>query len=356
MKKTLIALATLASFAGMASAQSSVTVFGIVDATLKHGSGNTANKTQLGSNGLDTSRVGFRGTEDLGGGLSAQFWLEAGFTPDDGQFTGTNTNNQATGAGAAVVGRQGLTFNRRSTVSLVGGFGEVRLGRHFNPAYWNITNFDPFGTSGVGASQVDSSIITGATSTRVSNKVEYILPGNLGGFYGNVAYWFGEQASNVANDKDGNGSGLRLGFANGPFDVAFAYSKTKYLTGDATQSNIGGSWNFAMVKLMGQYERDELGTVKGKGGVIGATVPVGAGQIRVAYSRYSTDAAGDPTSKKLALGYVHNLSKRTALYATVARVKNDGFGAAAASAALNGAVSTGNGSSTGYDLGIRHSF
>ena len=72
----------------------------------------------------------------------------------------------------------------------------------------------------------------------------------------------------------------------------------------------------------------------------------------LAYSRYKVDVAGDPTSKKLALGYVHNLSKRTALYVTVARVTNNG----GAAQALNGSVTAANGNSTGYDLGIRHSF
>jgi len=86
--------------------------------------------------------------------------------------------------------------------------------------------------------------------------------------------------------------------------------------------------------------------------LIGALVPVGAGQVRVAYSTYKTDAAGTPKSKKWALGYVHNLSKRTALYTTFARVTNSG----GAAQALNGAVTAANARSTGYDFGIKHSF
>ena len=136
MKKTLIALAVLAA-AGAASAQSSVVLFGIVDATIAHGSGNVSNKTFLTNSGYNSSRLGFRGVEDMGGGMNAGFWLEAGLSNDDGQGAGTNSNNQAAGSGASVAGRQGLTFNRRSTVSLGGSWGEIRLGRDYTPQFWS---------------------------------------------------------------------------------------------------------------------------------------------------------------------------------------------------------------------------
>eukprot|EP01136_Pigoraptor_vietnamica_P019548 Opistho-1_new@67290 len=151
MKKSLVALAILAA-AGVASAQSSVTLFGIVDAAYTHGSGNgvgSSDKNQLTNSGYNSSRLGFRGTEDLGGGMSASFWLEAGVNNDNGSGGLTNTNNQATGA----TGGGGLTFNRRSTVSLASGLGELRLGRDYTPQFWNQTVFDPFGTNGVGTTQ-----------------------------------------------------------------------------------------------------------------------------------------------------------------------------------------------------------
>jgi predicted porin len=362
MKKSLIALAVLASFAGVASAQSSVTLFGIVDATLAHGSGSLSNKTQLTNSGYNSSRLGFRGTEDLGGGMSASFWLEAGLNNDDGQGAATNANNQASGAApaAALVGRQGLTFNRRSTVSLAGGWGELRLGRDYTPQFWNLTVFDPFGTNGVGTTQTLNSIITGPTAVRASNSIGYFLPGNLGGFYGQVQYYLGENNSNVAapvGKDDGTGYGLRFGFANGPFNVALALSRTKYLAGDVQQNNIAGQWDFGVAKLMGEYSWDKneaLGTGnKGKGYLIGGLIPVGAGEIRLAYSRYKVElAASEPTSKKYALGYDYNLSKRTVLYATYAHVGNSG----GAASALNGATTAANASSSGYDFGIRHAF
>jgi predicted porin len=354
MKKSLIALAVLAT-AGVASAQSSVTLFGIVDATLQHVSNSGGTKvTRLTNSGYNSSRLGFRGTEDLGGGLSASFWLEAGLNNDDGQGAATNSNNQASGAGAAVAGRQGLTFNRRSTVSLAGGWGEVRLGRDYTPQFWNLTVFDPFGTNGAGTTQTLNSIITGVTAVRASNSLGYFLPGNLGGFYGQVQHYRGENPSGPT-DKDGNGNGIRVGYANGPFNVALGLSKTEYAAGDVKQNNIGGEWNFGLAKLQGHYARDENGSVKAKGWLLGGLVPVGAGEIRLAYSRYRVELAGDPTSKKIALGYVHNLSKRTALYVTAARVTNSG---GAAASVVPGAATgpAANEKSTGYDFGLRHSF
>ena len=364
MKKSLIALAVLAA-AGAASAQSSVTLFGVLDATLAHGKGDLSNKTQLTSSGYNSSRLGFRGTEDLGGGMSASFWLEAGVNNDSGAGIATNTNNQASGGAlAGLAGGQGLTFNRRSTVSLAGGWGELRLGRDPSAQSWNMLYFDPFYGNGVGALQVANSAIpsvTGVTTIRASNSISYFLPDNLGGFYGQVQYYLGENNSG-ATGKNGTGYGVRVGFATGPFNVAAAASKTTYntvgssgvagLVGDVHQNNIGGSWDFGVASAVAEYSRDKNGPVTGKGWVLGGVVPVGAGQIRLAHSRYMTDAITNPTAKKWALGYVHNLSKRTALYATYARVSNEGSSAQA----LNGATTTAGGKSTGYDFGIRNNF
>ncbi len=361
MKKSLIALAVLAA-AGAASAQSSVTLFGIVDATLAYGKANGtggSNKWQLTNSGYNSSRLGFRGVEDLGGGMSASFWLEASVQNDNGTGAATNTNNQASGGAlAGMNGSQGLTFGRRSTVSLAGGWGELRLGRDYPPQFWNLTVFDPFGTNGVGTTQTLNSIITGVTAVRASNSIGYFLPGNLGGFYGQAQYYMGENASTAAagTKNDGNGFGVRLGWANGPINVALAMSETKYAAGKVQQNNVAGQYDLGMAKVMGQYVWDKNGTVKAKGGLIGALFPIGAGEIRAAWSTYKADVVGpDPRTDKFALGYVHNLSKRTAIYTTVAWVKNkDG-----AASALNGSsfgAGVVNQNSSGWDLGVRHSF
>jgi predicted porin len=377
MKKSLIALAVMAA-AGAASAQSSVQLFGIVDVNYNYakadGNGHVSRVTDSGYN---SSRLGFRGTEDLGGGMSASFWLEAGVNPDNGTGDNTNANNQVVGINSAPAGTQGLTFNRRSTVSLAGGWGELRLGRDYVPTFWNLTVFDPFGTNGVGSSTVmtqgaglgsSSTLLTGlATGTRASNSVGYFLPPNLGGFYGQVMVATGENASNSgASADDGNYAGGRFGWASGPFNIAASYGILTLASGDYKAMNVGGSWDFGIFKLMGQYVADELesgGTTlatsasKQESFLIGGLVPVGAGEIRASWvhtnvknSRtISTPDDGD----MFAIGYVHNLSKRTAVYATYARVQNKGNGILF----NNGRqVTELGGASDGFDLGIRHSF
>jgi len=363
MKKSIVALAVTAA-CNLASAQSSVSLFGIVDATLAHGSGSTSSKTQLTNSGYNSSRLGFRGIEDLGGGLRAGFHLEAGVANDDGRGSATNTNNQTTGgAVAGIGGGQGLTFNRRSTVSVGGGWGELPLGRDYTPHFWNHTVYDPFGTNGVGINQTINSSVGGPTNTRASNSFTYLYghafnassATGADGFHAAVQYYLGENNSGTATSKDGTGASVRVGYNGGPVSVALSTASTRYATGDIKTTNLGGSYNFGVARLLAVYDRDRVASavaVTGTGYLVGALVPVGSGEIRASYSRYKTNAAGAPTSKKYAMGYVHNLSKRTALYATYARIGNSG----GAAQALNGAVTAANNSSRGYDIGLRHAF
>ncbi|RIX78573.1 porin [Acidovorax cavernicola] len=414
MKKSLVALAALA-VAGVASAQSSVTLFGVVDASISGYSSTSrdlngatflnpfylnkgsvkASRRELANSGYNSSRLGFRGTEDLGGGLAASFWLEAPIKNDDGS------------EGVA-------TFARRSTVSLSGGFGEIRLGRDYTPTFWNDTVFDPFGTNGVGtnlistanggfggfgspAASVGSFTNVGTSNyVRASNTIGYFLPPNLGGFYGQVQYGFAEKTKyspglatpDVANSqRQGRYVGGRFGYANGPLDVALAYGSStvgdQFYVGTTTKVNtlnLGASYDFGPVKLFGELSRAknkidyEVTPFAGgrpdidlTGYLLGVTVPVGAGLIRASYSSVKYDLnqpdvlfqprVADPKANKLAIGYVHNLSKRTALYATVARVSNKN--GAALTVGGPAFVTTGGftpKTSTGYDFGIRHAF
>lgn len=348
MKKSLIALAAVAASCS-AFAQSSVTLFGVVDATLAVGRGSVTNKTQLANSGNTTTRLGFRGTEDLGSGMAASFWLEAGFSNDDGLGQATNTNNQTSGLTTA----GGLTFNRRSTVSLSGGYGEIRLGRDYTPHFWNYVWFDPFTYNGVGASQIANNI-GGRTNFRASNSVSYFLPANLGGWYGQVMHYRGENASGTPTSSDGNGTSVRVGYANGPLNVALATSATQLASGDIKTTNLGASYDLKVVKLFAIADQDKVsGGRTGKGYLAGLSMPAGAGEVRASYSTYKgTAALADAKSSKLSVGYVHNLSKRTVLYANAAHIDNKN----GASMALNGATTGANRNSTGYDLGFRHSF
>jgi predicted porin len=365
VKKRLIALGLLTA-AGAASAQSSVTMFGIVDTgvqRISHSKG--PNVTRLTNSGISVPQLGFRGVEDLGGGMSASFWIEAAINSDDGTGRFTNTNNQASGQPAppGLGGAQGLTFNRRSTVSLSSRIGEVRLGRDYNPGYWNIAVFSPFSTLGVGGTLMAGAIITGPTSGWTSNGIAYWLPPDLGGLYGQVQHWRGENASNAGvTAEDGTGTGARLGYRSGPFDAAIAISRTKRggALGNIRQDNAGASWDFGAFKVMGVFGRDHgnVGAIAadGKSWSIGAIAPMGSGDIRIASSQYTTELATGAQSRarKVAIGYRHNLSKRTAVYTAIGRVNNRG---GSTIPVVAGAGNPGaNGASTGFDLGIRHTF
>ncbi|MFZ3118805.1 MAG: porin [Variovorax sp.] len=390
MKKSLVALAVLAA-AGAASAQSSVTLFGIVDTAVSYydaktklpGGGSVKSKQWgLTNSGYNSSRIGFRGTEDLGGGLAAGFWLEGALGNDNGTIGGTGYTSGTTTSST-------IFFNRRSTVSLSGNFGEVRLGRDFTPTFWNDTTFDPYGTNGVGTNVLNSAhnaVLAGLGSpvdnnyVRSSNSVGYFLPPNLGGFYGQLQYAFHENTSTdgAFKSKGGQYVGGRFGYANGPLDVAVAYGQstttdTAALEVLAKTFNVGASYDLGVVKLFG-----ELSQVKNSfdfaapgdfdpeinGFLLGATAPIGAGLIRVSYSQAKADldtaGTADPKSQKFAIGYVHNLSKRTALYTTYAFIKNKNYGAGFGGVTAGGApgyVAAGTADrANGFDFGIRHSF
>jgi len=353
MKKSLLAMAALTAFAGVASAQSSVTLFGIVDLSARNVKNGPAGSLKtLSTDGNASSRLGFRGVEDLGGGLRAGFWLEGGLAADVGNQGGGN------GTGATAM------WNRRATVSLLGGFGEIRLGRDYVPTFWNHTVFDPFGTNGVGS---QTNLISPAPTTapfgtaqantlvRANNTIGYFLPA-IGGLYGQVMVAAGENQT-TPNKYIGG----RLGYAAGPVNVAVAYGKTEkesYNADDMTAFNVAGSFNFGFATLFAQYHKYEYSVQDLKNYMVGATVPIGAGTFKASYGKTDRTLAAnnEPGATQVAVGYVYDLSKRTALYTHYARVKND--------RGLNYTTSTGGPAigttvgftSTGYEFGVRHSF
>ncbi len=166
----------------------------------------------MGSGANSTSRIGFRGSGDLGGGLSASFWLEGATFTDSGSCGTTSTNNQTTGT----TGGGGLTFWRRATVGLAGACGGLRLGRDYSDQYYNRFGFDPFGNIGVGGSQANAGRLGGPTHTRASNANRYFLPPKLGGVYGKGQIELGENASNSGETHgDGKSGGVRVGYQSG---------------------------------------------------------------------------------------------------------------------------------------------
>lgn len=332
----------------------SVTFFGVIDIYGSFGDGSQASKTQLASGGNTASRWGFRGYENLGGGIAAGFWLEGALNVDTGSFGTSNMNNTPSGTIDAV-------FGRRATVSLMDFWGELRLGRDFNPTYQNRTQTDPFSNNGVGNSQPNAGTLAGPTATRVSNSIAYFLPSGLGGFFGEAQYFMGEntQVTGQPQVHDGDGYGARIGWGAGPFSIALATGLTQYArtatTGDIQVVNVGTAYDFEVVKVTAGYFRDEVqsNTRKvGDGYIVGAVVPFGASQFKASYSSYGSDAPGDPRADKLAVGYVYNLSKRTLVYSSYAYVKNEGGSAVA----VNGSITAPDRHSQGVDMGIKHSF
>ncbi|MGE4240630.1 porin [Ramlibacter sp.] len=361
MKKVLMALAAT-TVVGGAAAQSSVTLFGVADIAFQHvTNGGVATLNRFHSGAHTGSRIGFRGQEDLGGGLSAGFWLEAAIGIDSGAGGATNTNNQPSGSGASTA-PPGLTFNRRSTVSLTDArWGEVRLGRDYAPQYWNIFWYDPWNNGGVAASQVANSLpnLTIA-GVRASNGISYLTPSTLGGFFGQVTYFLGENPSTpAAAENHGNGWGVRAGWKGGPVEVAASIGRVNYATGDQRSLNFGGYWDLRVARLMAMVQRDEIRADMSRGFIVGGVIPAGPGAVKVSYSEYRTGAAGvDPKTRKLGLGYVYDLSRRTVLFTTASTVRNSNGAAASAAGGTSGGAGfpRPNNRSSGFELGIRHAF
>jgi predicted porin len=339
MKKSLLALATLTAFAGAASAQSSVTLFGVVDVGVAYTAGAGDNKTLMTTDGNASSRIGFRGVEDLGGGLRAGFWLEGALSADDGS--------------EAYVG-----YRRRSTLSLMGNWGEIRLGRDYTPTFWNWTTFDPFGTNGVGAATnlgLEVSTFSGAsygTLVRADNTVGYFLP-SMGGLYGQAMVAAGE-------GRPGNKNYMgRLGWASGPFNIAAAYGLTEATPSiDFTNWNVAGSFNAGFGTFSAFYSQIEADAnlFEQANWYIGYQMPFGAFTLKATYGAAERDAGpntGDAT--QIAVGAVYDLSKRTALYATYSQIENDGT-AFRVFGGTNALPSARNTDSKGAQIGVRHSF
>ncbi len=342
MKKTLLALAALTAAAGATAQASNVALFGVVDASVGHISTQGKSVTGLASGGNSSSRLGFRGVEDLGGGLKAGFWLEGGVNVDDGTSAG-------------------FKFDRRSTLSLMGNFGELRLGRDKTPTYLNLETFHAFGDSGMGGINAHNLISGSAAGTsegsapkRFSNSIAYLLP-KMGGFYGQVAHSFGEEAGDSSLKS---ATGLRLGYASGPLNLSGAYGITRGGTAaagvDYKSMNLGASYQIGdftpMVLIASERGAGRRVDVYS----LGVKMKLGAGELRAAYTDYN-DKKGANDSQRFALGYGYQLSKRTEIYGAVARLNNDGSATRKLASSLSPTPGAGE-SMTGYEIGIRHNF
>lgn len=347
MKKSLIALAVLGVVAGAASAQTNVTIYGVVDMALQHENNGQNTVTGLDSGEFYGSRIGFKGSEDLGGGLKANFQLENGFNADDGKLTDAANNR---------------LFNRQAWVGLSGNFGSVNFGRQYAPAFIVADTLDPFdagmtgGHAGPGsATSTGGMLAVFGTPFRTNNTVNYTT-NNLSGFTGSVAYTFGEQAGNNSANRE---IGLSVSYENGPIYVGTGYHNAKDTSGNtkAKQWLVGGTYNFGVAKGHVAYEKNSSDQnvatpLDNKHWMLGVTVPVAGGNLLGSYIR-STDNAAAATANKgtqWALGYTYDVSKRTTLYTSYSRNTNDANVNIGGLAAANGLTDT------LYNVGIRHRF
>lgn len=342
MKKTLIALAAVAA-TGAAFAQSSVTLYGVADisvgsvnevvstGTAKDGKATTglgvaSDKFQALANGTfnnGNSRWGIRGVEDLGGGLKAGFNFEQNVSLADG----------STPDG----------FARMANMSLMGGFGEVRLGRSLNTSFYSVTAWELTGAANYSA--VAKQFGFAGAGSRDNAAIMYFSP-DMGGFkVGASTVLEGNSSLPTAAAPEAKYD-LSLTYANGPLAASLAYNTQKDV---ANGMALGGKYNFGAFTLAASYHdsENELFGTKVKGYSVGGTANLGPVAVTLDIAR---DTEQKDTDWVLEAKYP--LSKRTFVYGVVVRDgKNDFINAAGVP---TGALTAKN--ATGYAVGIRHNF
>lgn len=303
MKKSLIALAVLAA-SGAAFAQSTVTLYGVADVVIHKDKGVA---TQMKSGGVSSSRLGFKGSEDLGGGLKANFKLEQGIDLTNG---------------AAPDG-----FGREAWVGLSGGFGEVQMGNSYSALDNVAAASDPAFDSNV----IDPTNILPSRGYFFSptSNISYISP-NFGGFQGYVSYSLPSDAKVMS---------LAASYAAGPVAVAVGYQDDSDRTGEK-YTNINGSYDLGVAKVLAGWGMTDV--ADDKDFFIGVDVPVATNLVVSAGYAVSKPNAGDD-KKSVGIAAAYMLSKRTTAYVGY---RNDN---AAATAAAGGVDSR-------FGVGVKHSF
>jgi predicted porin len=324
MKKSLLALAALTAFAGVASAQSNVTLYGRVDLSISERMNQSTQNIENGSG----SRLGLRGSEDLGGGLAAVFNIEHRFNADTGVSQGgVNVAGQAVGTSLRF-------WSARSIVGLKGGFGQVVLGREYTTAFLGsqLIN-DPWGWDTVVADATAALTGGGISKVRNDSAITYNL--NMAGFSFGAQY---AEATDTINNFQDNPYNFSVGYAGGPFSLNLGYEVTG-LQGVADEKvmSIGGAFNFGAFKIGGNW----VDGTKANGQdvtayMITGTAVLGQGEVRAMYGQRETGNTTDINS--WALGYHYALSKRTTLYTDY--VSNSKLAS----------------NKNGYDFGIKHNF
>jgi predicted porin len=357
MKKSLLALAVLSAFAGAASAQSSVTLSGIVDAGIRRvgvatPTGSDTDWSLAGSQS-GYNAITFSGREDLGGGMYAFFALNHRFRINNGTVNSEGNTCAGTSNLTDAVCSPINTFYRNAAVGLGGGFGDIRLGRILMPLQDMNGGFDPFATGTVGSTHTG-----GITATIRANNAVYYRSPSFGGLSIHAAIAAGEgqlqgetanNFSNVAPRARLAGQerpiGFSLRYAGGPVNVGVAYDKNY---ADIKTIGVYGSFDFGFMKLMGQFEKGDsalsatsTSIEEMKNYSIGLSAPVGAVKILAGYTRFDSNLNNRDASK-FGLGAEYALSKRTNLYTDIGKASGNRLTSAQKKAQ--------------FDLGVTHRF
>lgn len=353
MQKKLIALAVAGLVSAPVFAQSNVTIYGIADAYVGIGDHGDVDLNGVQSGGLSGSRLGFRGTEDLGNGLKAVFTLEQGYNIDTGTESAPDT-----------------AFQRQAFVGLSGGFGTVALGRQYAPGYYIVN--DPLASSGVSAHVqmvTDAGVsIAPNSAARWDNAITYT--GTFSGLTARAIYAMGASEANTdraADVEDDDRYALGLAYANGPLSLEAYYHVIQTAAAradDQTEWLIGAGYKLGFATLMATYQEAE-DIVNKVGGYenmeawqIGGVIPVGAaGNVHVAYGQMEYDTVRGGEVDTWGVAYTHGLSKRTTAYVGYNNVGNDANTNAgiAADDAKFGVLGNGDDSNL-FVVGVRHAF
>ena len=330
--------------AGTSWAQSTATVDGLMDLGLAHEGGgpNGASINKVTSGMASGSRLGFRGTEDLGGGLSAVFNLEMGINADTGSS-----------------GQGGLLFGRHSQMGLQGAFGQVLVGRQYTPVAMIQTESDPFttGLAGTSANMITAGGAGG--NNRMDNTLRHTFS-SKSGLTTDLVYGFGETAGNSSAKRQYGGA---IGYVSGPVYVKLGHHNVNDANGiSAKVTFLGAKYDFGVATAYVNYVENKGSAVFGlvnadaRDILVGVAVPYGAGRFMASYIDKDDRTAANNDARQYALGYIHSLSKRTSLYTSVARIRNK-----AIAGAPTGFYRVGNATEQGlgdraFNVGIRHVF
>ncbi len=385
-----------------------MTLSGTFDLSLQNAKNDATSATTMAKNGMASSRIQFAGTEDLGGGMTANFICDTDLSPNAGAAytAGASSSSSATNTAASATTS---LCNRIGLVGVAGGFGRVDLGGDYTPMFRVTGIADPFGTNGVASwynlggsiargslaqadlhSSVTTAFATGSSAsyaypalsaaaaggakayngvasvnaTRANNSVTYTSPA-FNGVQAVAMYIVDGNAGNVTTGKQGAGFSARVRYDAGPLTLAVGVQSVKHASNTSSTTSVGStvadldttimaaSYDLGVAKVTFGYQTQKFLGLKGTDTIVGLVVPMGAGTIKASYANKSVDTAdntGAFGAKQLGLGYIHALSKRTDLYAQYGRVTNG------ADSQYGVLAPTAGRSSNAYQVGVRHAF